>query len=198
LAHKDKIDRFFDNTYEVDTRGITQLSELQVKGRNRVFGFPHIASDPDEFSDAVASLQIKHEDFTFIDLGSGKGRAVLLAMPLPFRRIIGVEFALELHLIANANVNHLRAAGTDISRVSLVHADATEFELPLEPLVIYLYNPFGEVVMKRIADRVLQSYSEYPRPIYVIYANAFLERVWVDRRFRVLKRGNVFSLFSPP
>ena len=199
LAHKARVDEFFDTKYDLDTRGITQLSDLQVTGPNRSYGVAHIASDPDEFSNALASVQIEHEQFTFIDLGSGKGRALLLALRFPFRRIVGVEFALELHRIAQTNVVRFAATdGTDTGRISLVHADATEFELPTEPLVIYLYNPFNAHVMKRVVERVLASHAAHPRPIYVIYANAFLEKLWVDQGFAVLVRGNAFTLIAPP
>jgi predicted RNA methylase len=199
LAHKARVDELFDTKYGLDTRGITHLSNLEIAGPNRPNGVAHIASDPDEFSNALASLQIKHEEFIFIDLGSGKGRALLLALRFPFRRIVGVEFALELHRIAQTNLVRFAAAGgMDTGRVSLVHVDATEFELPTEPLVIYMYNPFNAYVMKRVVDRVLASHSAYPRPIYVIYANPFLEELWVDQGFTVLARGNTFSLIVPP
>jgi SAM-dependent methyltransferase len=126
LAHKARVDEFFDTKYDLDTRGITQLSNLQVTGPNRSYGVAHIASDPDESSSARASLQIEHDEFTFIDLGSGKGRALLLALRYPFRRIVGVEFALELHRIAQTNLVRCAATdGTDTGRISLVHADAT-------------------------------------------------------------------------
>ena len=152
LARKERVDQLFDNKYDIDTRGITPLADLQIAGRHRLYGVAHIASDPAEFSDALASLNIRHEDFIFIDLGSGKGRALLLALTLPFRRIVGVEFALELHRIAEANLIRFAATGTDVGRISLVHADATDFELPIEPLVIYMYNPFNDKVMSRIVS----------------------------------------------
>jgi methylase of polypeptide subunit release factors len=73
----------------------------------------HTASDPDELANAVASLDVEHKDFTFIDLGSGKGRALVLALSYPFRRVVGVEFALELHRVAEANLISLAATGTE-------------------------------------------------------------------------------------
>ncbi len=198
LAHKERVDRLFDHKYDIDTSGITQLSELRIIGRNRMYGVAHIASDPDEFAEALASLQIKHGDYVFIDLGSGKGRALLLALHFPFRRIIGVEFALELHRIAQANLMRVAAAGTDVNRIGLVHADATEFELPPEPSVIYLYNPFNDSVMRGVIERVLRSHEEHPRSIYILYCNPFLENLWVERGFVSLKRGSTFSLLCPP
>ncbi len=199
LAHKERVDALFDARHDLDTRGITDLSELSILGRNRPYGVAHIASDPEEFSQALEALRITHEEFTFIDLGSGKGRALLLALRFSFRRIVGVEFAQELHDIARTNLARYSATGgAGTERISLVHADATEFELPLEPLVIYLYNPFNAHVMKEIVGRVLESHLAHPRPLYVIYANAFLEKLWAEQGFVVLARGNTFALMAPP
>jgi hypothetical protein len=73
-------------------------------------------------------------------------------------------------------------------------ASHRQIQLPTEPLVIYLYNPFNANVMKRVVDRVLASHSAHPRPIYVIYANPFLENLWVDQGFTVLRA----SVVRPP
>ena len=55
------------------------------------------AIEPARFRKVLASLQIAFHDYTFIDFGSGKGRALLLASEFPFKRIIGLEFSPELH-----------------------------------------------------------------------------------------------------
>ncbi len=39
----------------------------------------------------MAALPIEFNQFTFIDLGSGKGRTLLMASDFPFRKILGVE-----------------------------------------------------------------------------------------------------------
>jgi hypothetical protein len=57
----------------------------------------------------MAALPWRPEDFTVIDFGSGKGRALIVASECPFRRIIGVEFALELHRDAQQNIRAVSA-----------------------------------------------------------------------------------------
>jgi hypothetical protein len=194
---KKTVDAAFDSDHGVDTGGTTHLRDLNIAGPHRRFGIPHIASDPDEFAEAIASLDIEHREFTLIDLGSGKGRALILGLSYPFRRILGVEFALELHRAAETNLISLAASGTDTSRIELFHADVTEFDFPLEPLVIFLYNPFDGVVMQKMVERVHQTHSENPRPILVLYVNPFFQKVWIDGGFSELKRGGTFSLLAP-
>jgi hypothetical protein len=192
------VDASFDEDHGVDTSGTTRLDHLVIAGPHRRFGIAHTASDPDEFANAVASLDVGHEDFTFIDLGSGKGRAVVMALSYPFRRVVGVEFALELHRVAEANLVSLAAAGTDIRRVELFHADVTSFNFPEEPLLIYLYAPFEGDVMHKVVQRVLRTHTANPRPIFILYANPFLESYWIDAGFVAIKRGAAFSLLVPP
>jgi hypothetical protein len=195
---KKLVDASFDKDHGVDTGGTTQLTDLVIAGPYRRLGSTHIASDPDEFANAVASLDIEHQDFTFIDLGSGKGRALVLALSYPFRRIVGVEFALELHRVAEANLISLAAMGTNVRRIELFHADVMSFNFPEEPSVIYLYAPFEGDVMRKMVRRVLQSYAANPRPIFILYANPFLEGYWIEAGFVAIKRGATFSLLVPP
>jgi SAM-dependent methyltransferase len=124
---------------------------------------------PDEFSDMLQHLAcVDFTGFTFIDLGSGKGRVLLLAAAYPFRRIIGVEFQPELHAIAEENLARLRENDGDIDAESLC-LDAREFEFPPDPLVIYLFNPFPDYVLATVLDNLHASLARHPRQAYVIY-----------------------------
>ena len=183
-------DARYDNEYGVDTGGLTRLKKLNVSGPNRRFGISYIATPPDEFARGMAALPIRHEDFTFIDLGSGKGRALLLALDFKFRALVGVEFARELHETALANLGRH-------SKVELRCMDVTEFEFPDNPLVVYLYNPFGPEIMSQIARRLYSSFAASPRPIYVVYLNPFYVDPWLAAGFCVLHRGEPFVILCP-
>ena len=76
--------------------------------------------------------------FTFVDIGCGKGRALLLAEEYPFRKIIGVEFSRRLAKIAAAN-----AAKSARSASQWFTPTPANFNFPPEPLVVFLYNPFS-------------------------------------------------------
>jgi hypothetical protein len=197
-TRKKIVDASFDENRGVDTGGTTHLAGLMVDGPYRRFGTTHIASDPDEFANAVGSLDIEHKEFSFIDLGSGKGRSLVLALSYPFRRIVGVEFALELHRAAEANLARLAAMGTDVSRIELFHTDVTNFNFPDEPSVIYLYNPFEGPVMGKVVQRLLAARTTNPRPTFILYANPLLEHSWIEAGFSAVTRGATFSLLVPP
>jgi predicted RNA methylase len=137
---------------------------------------------PAEFSEMLQQLaRVDFTGFTFIDLGSGKGRALLLAAAYPFRRIIGVEVQAELHAIAEENLYRLRENGGKIAAQSIC-LDAREFSFPPDPLVVYLFNPFPDYVLSAVIDNLRTSLVRHSRPVYVIY-NAPFEQ-------QVLEQGN--------
>lgn len=189
-----RVDRAFDTAFGVDTSGITHLTDLVVRGPHQRHAVKHVAMDPDEMQAALAALTIAHEAFTFVDLGSGKARAVLLASLLPFRRIVGVEFAEALHAQGLENVRRFRHEGQRCRDIELHCMDAADYVLPDEPLVLFMYHPFGAEVMDKVIERARASLVSNPRALYVLYANPFLVDAWLRAGFRLAVRGPAFVL----
>ena len=171
LQQKRKIDAAYDSEMEVDTGGIDELLELTIVGKNVQHGTSHIASNPDEFRAAILATDVKLDSFTFVDLGCGKGRALLLASEFPFRRIIGVEFAVELLKLARRNIGILKTKRPDTIDIELALCDVAAFDFPNEPLLVYLFNPFGSKIVRCIAQNLLNSASLFARPILILYMN---------------------------
>lgn len=165
----------------VDTGGIAHLDRLTVIGNVRD-GVRHIAVDPDEFHSALRAIDADLSKLIFVDLGSGKGRALLLAAQYPFKARIGVEFATELVEIARAN------------GLETIHADAIQYELPPVPTLLFLYNPFGRETMGRVAERTRASLKANPRELIVLYLNPFQLDSWTDAGFRLEHRGGHFAV----
>ncbi len=152
---------------------------------------------PDEFSDMLQQLApVDFTGFTFIDLGSGKGRVLLLAAAYPFRRIIGVELQPELHAVAEQNLARLRDHGGNIDAQSLC-LDAREFQFPPDPLVIYLFNPFPDYVLATVLDNLHASLARHPRPAYVIY-NTPDEQQVIERKhtLRRIVRTHQYEIYQ--
>jgi SAM-dependent methyltransferase len=101
-----------------------------------------------DFDDAIAHLPIDPSQYTFIDLGSGKGRALILAFKNGFRRVVGVEFSAELCAVARRN---LAATGVN---AEVVYQSASDYLFPDEPTVIFLYNPFRPAVLVPVLKRL--------------------------------------------
>jgi hypothetical protein len=173
----------FDRQYNVQTTGLISMTSMTIDSPNYLYATVYKASDPDRFAEMMSRLEIRHQDFTFVDLGSGKGLTLLLASTFPFARIRGVEFARELHEAATRNIASYRNPQQRCFDVQSVHADATTYEFPTGPLVVYLYHPFEEKVMAGVVRRLEQSYSAAPRPILIVYLQPALRRLLDETTF---------------
>jgi SAM-dependent methyltransferase len=167
----------FDERFGTDTSGVVDLDKLAIESDNRRHGVRYQATPPVAFAEMIASLPIRFEDHAFVDFGSGKGRALLLASDFPFRQITGVEFSPTLHAIAEENLRRYRSSSQRCTRLRSVCLDALELPLPDTPAVLYFYNPFAEEVMSRLLGRVRRSLEERPRSIYVIFYHAVLREL---------------------
>jgi SAM-dependent methyltransferase len=114
------------------------------------------------------------EKTVFLDVGAGKGRAMLLASQFPFLRVEGVELNADLAAIANANISlwHRDLQANALSPFTLHHADATTHPLPNEPTLAFLFHPFELPILRRFLRHVESSISNNPRPFDLLYVNA--------------------------
>ncbi len=142
-----------------------------------VFHSPYQATDPALFREMMDSLPIDFREFTFVDLGSGKGRTLLMASEYTFRRIVGVEILPELDRAARENIREFKGPAQQCAQIESICADACEFVLPEEPLVLYLFNPLPEAALREAIRRLEQSDKESPKPLWIVYHNPLLETV---------------------
>lgn len=177
--------RYGDLQFDFDHGVDTTWSNITPRTRFReIFsGEEYQPIDPNQFHDMIGSLGLAYEEFTFIDLGSGKGRALLLASNYPFRRIIGVEILPELHATAERNFARYSTSEQKCRNLQSWCGDARHFVFPEGPLLIYLFNPFFEPVLAQVLDNLEHSLSSRPRPVMVLYANPLSEHVVNGRRF---------------
>jgi SAM-dependent methyltransferase len=194
--------RFGDADYDWDFR--VNTTSGAVGWRDRLLGAFHSLYQPTEpaaFREMIETFrQISGaylEDFTFIDLGSGKGRTLLMASDYPFRRIIGVELLPSLHQIAQENIAHYKSDSQQCFALDSVCADATTFPLPEGPLLIYLFNPFPEAGIRRSLENLRSALQSAPRPAFVLYHNPQHENVLLESAsFKKLAGTHQYSIFA--
>ena len=114
------------------------------------------------------------EKTVFLDVGAGKGRALLLASQFPFLRVEGVELNPVLASVAQTNIslwiNDLRANA--LSPIHLHHADATAHPLPPEPTLAFLFHPFELPILRSFLRHIETSQATHLKPFDLLYANA--------------------------
>jgi len=191
-------DLLFERRLGVRTSGDVELQELGI------------AADGREKYRPVGWLTLRRilppsavtTDDVFLDIGSGMGRAVLLAAAYPFRRVIGVELSPRLVDIAHDNVDRCRAR-LRCKDVVLVNADALEYEIPDDVTVVFMYNPVRGAIFAAVVEHMLDSYDRRPRTMRLVYANPIEEptllstgRIRTIRRTRGFRPGREWSRWN--
>lgn len=173
--------RYGDADYDWERR--VNTTSAAVGWRDRLLGIFHSPYQPTdsalfhEMLDALREQAGDFHDFVFIDLGSGKGRTLLMASDYPFRRIVGVELLPALHQIAQENLSKYQSEKQKCFALESICADAVQFTFLAEPTVLYLFHPLPESGLKRVIDNLERSLWTHPRPVYVLYHNPLLDHV---------------------
>jgi SAM-dependent methyltransferase len=187
----------FDKRHGVDTSGLIGGGELRSGHRNDVFNTAYYGMAPSRFQwvmqSWIANLSpATHENYTFIDLGCGKGRAVMMASEFGFRKVIGVELHASLATIAQSNVAIWTESGRATCPIEIVCQDAAEFVFPQGACLLYLFNPFTAPVMKQVLDRLETDFAERPGMLDLIYFNpAAAELLESHEGFELLWTGTM-------
>lgn len=159
----------FDRKYGTDTSGVIPLKHLTIKSQNIEQGIWYEPMSVKVFRQLMGHLTINFSEFEFIDFGSGKGRVLLLASEYGFQKVVGIEFAEELHRKSNENVAIYELYTQKSSNIETFCMDAVEFPIPKVPLVIFFYSPFGGRVMHQVLNNITTSLTSNPRKIIMVF-----------------------------
>lgn len=161
-------DGYFDVLHGTETSRIVEISEMTVVGDHKERGVRYQPTRPGAFCKLLSELRIPPGQ-VFIDVGCGKGRVLMMASNLGFKKIIGVDFAGELCEIAHRNLAvHLRKM-VSAPEVAIYCCDAGEYEFSENESVVYMFNPFDAVVLQKALTRLTESLRRTPRKIWFIY-----------------------------
>ena len=119
----------------------------------------------------------------FIDIGSGKGKACFFAaQTLKCKKFIGIEFSLSLVKAANRN-----KAIFGHRTISFLNEDAATYTLPESKCLIFLYNPFNDIILEKF---VANNHGHFRRHASVIaYAYDVHRETLLLNGFRTIFRA---------
>jgi SAM-dependent methyltransferase len=173
----------FDAQFGTDTGGLIPHDGLLTGHANDVHITAYYAVAPSILNTLIdlwlqTSPPYPIDRYTFLDVGAGKGRAMLVASQHPFHQVTGIELNPRLAAIARSNMR-LFAEHPDASPlapVTLIEGDALEAPLPATPTVTFLFHPFEAPVVRRFLAKAKQHFDQrdrsMPSALDILYVNA--------------------------
>jgi predicted RNA methylase len=167
----------WDLKHRVDTAGRIPLTSLgENAGGPAQWAYDVVSAPVSVFSHIARFFPSHREECTYVDIGAGKGRTVMLASEMGFKRCVGVEFAAFAAKIAQKNLQSYVGKFSSRSPCSIVETCATKFRFPEGDLVLFFNNPFSEEIWKQVVQR-LCDISNVNRTITVVLIGSFPETI---------------------
>ncbi|WP_158792362.1 class I SAM-dependent methyltransferase [Granulicella sp. L60] len=173
----------FDAAHGVETSGIIPAGNLTTGHPNDAHVTAYYGVAPSILRSLIQIWQGTHPPhptprYTFVDIGAGKGRALLIASQVPFHQVIGIELNPALADIAQHNIDLWQTAhkadttAPPLAPIRLYEQDALTFDLPRNPTLAFLFHPFEAPVLKLLLRRLEAQFAKRPGTFDLLYVNS--------------------------
>jgi SAM-dependent methyltransferase len=143
----------FDSKYGLDTQTPIPIHKLEASAPGAQYAIHYEGTAIPLVHKILRRLRTDLSCFTFIDLGSGKGRVLLIAAQYPFKSVIGIEYSETLHRTAQLNISKFIQQVFTKTRPTSFNMDAGAFDFSqFGNKVVFCYNPFAATLALRILD----------------------------------------------
>ena len=171
-----------EKKYGINTTGADELKKMEQKGIDITHATIYMPVSYTFLEEIFQQLPASARDH-FLDIGSGKGRAMCMAAHYGFKKVTGIDFSKELCDAAKDNLaitqQRIPALSYEIS-----NNDAFYFKIPADVDCIFFFNPFDEIIMSGVADNILNSLQHHPRKVYIIYVNPLHKELFTNLGFK--------------
>lgn len=176
--------------------GAYQLMRDELK-YEKVFGIKTAAiktSDSDKFHDyqgagyrvlrrLLKEVTPRTQNYEFVDIGCGKGRAIFVAENFGYNQLTGIELDEQLIDEAQANIKRYILKRKN-SVIEFIHANALDYNYKNKPTVYFLFNPFNEEVLTEVVNRIVLSTTS---ETWFVYMNPIHKKVFFQKKMEPLK-----------
>jgi len=178
-------------------------------GLHSPFSEKYAPSDYRSLRAVLRDLELRPGEDVFLDYGSGKGRVLILAAGLPFRRVLGIDLSPDLNRQAELNLARARRRRV-CHDVRVLEADAGSFDVPDDVSLAYFYSPFTGDTLRASLARLRASWERNPRRLRILFkdpddferevrAHAWLSktRTWGERAGHARRRYVLYESVPP-
>lgn len=186
----------FERRHSFDFRGHTHRDDLDAESAFSLANATHYsACTTVDFKILMdEALSTGGAARNFIDIGCGKGKQCFYAAKYyTFEKITGIDFSNNLIEICNKNLHNI-----NYKNINFFRADATEWKIPDGESVVFLFNPFNDVIMNRFISLNIDHFKKYNS--IIVYANDIHRDVIQRFGFEIIyrsQRGNSLLKFNP-
>ncbi len=171
-----------EKKYGIDTVGADELKSLEKKGIDITHSTIYMPVSYPLLEELFEQLNTKPL-YHFLDIGSGKGRAICVAAHHGFNELTGIDLSKKLCMIAEKNLALTRLKKTLIN-YTIINNDAFYFDIPVDADCIFLFNPFDDVIMSAVVQNICNSLQSFPRSLYILYVNPLHKEQFIKAGFK--------------
>lgn len=162
-------DHYYDYKYNLDTYSWVSNDELTQENETATHASAYQAVKVLSLRQLLKTLRL-NKDVVFVDIGSGKGRILLIASEFGYMEARGIELSKKLCDVAEQNLINYQTKIKTSTQIKIINADASEYKISADENIFFLYNPFDEHIMRKVLDNISLSHQENDREILLIYA----------------------------
>ncbi len=166
-------DRWFDWRYGINNDTPLKLDGYTIVGESRKNATSYGASRflPLRRLFPLLRARVPGEG-VFVDFGCGNGKVLLVAAHCGIKHVRGVEFASELCELARRNWGSFCArTGTRREAGEFFVGDVAAYTCQPDETMYFIYNPFDEVVLRKVLAKINASLGTHPRMVAIIICN---------------------------
>lgn len=187
--------------------GVSTIGRQKIQGlkEDRYSNLQHVtsyqATNPILFNEIFDHLKAPISNIVFLDIGSGKGRALILAAKRGVKRSIGVDFSTLYCQQAEQNVAKFKLKSGNKTPVEIHNKDIAEYEIPIEVNLFFLFNPFKPDVLDKVLYRIQHSVRQMPREAHLIYVFPRFRQLVLDHGFEPISEAsarNDYEIYRVP
>ncbi|WP_321910691.1 MULTISPECIES: class I SAM-dependent methyltransferase [unclassified Paraburkholderia] len=167
-----------DLQYGTDTSGLVDSNALQRDARLAGQLRPYMGSQPSIIRRALDTLG-EIGGYTFVDIGCGKGRPMIVASEYPFALALGYDISADLVRTANANAVVMARRFPQRPPIRALHANVADLQVPSGKVVVFLFNPFGPELMASLLEKLEAGLSSGAiQHLFIVYDNPVCSEIF--------------------
>jgi SAM-dependent methyltransferase len=165
-----EVDAEFDALHGTDTAGSVEPGDLGIdNAESRMLAIRYLPSPLRVTSWMLDRIGVDPREYSFVDLGCGKGRVLPIAAQQPFHKVVGVEISTDLAAIARRNIDRFRPSSERVRAITVENTDVRKFNMPSGNLLIHMYHPFDPAISAAVFARLAATQNAPQRRVVVAY-----------------------------